>query len=135
MRQRYGLSPGDKMENLGVNAAVWRIFVSVTLQAAVHRGKDYSENLRSIKNQSMRSLKQLFHVNGKLNQEEITSIPVIDWQQQMWQRTTLLTDKQFILRLQNLSFLIQCCGWAASVKIPSEHGKRRVILVYGITSI
>ena len=83
------------MENLDVNAASWGIFMSVTLQATVHLGKDYSENLRSIRNQSMRSLKQLFQVTGKLitDQMEITSIPVIDWQQQMWQRTTLLTDK------------------------------------------
>ena len=43
----------------------------------------------------MRSLKQLIQVTGKLitDQTEITSIPVIDWQQQMWQRTTLLADK------------------------------------------
>ena len=27
------------------------------------------------------------------DQKEITGFPVIDWQQQMWQRTTLLTDK------------------------------------------
>ena len=40
-------------------------------------------------------IEQLFQVAGKLvrDQTEITSIPVIGWQQQMWQRTTLLTDK------------------------------------------
>ena len=54
------------MEHLDVNAAIWRILMSSTLQAAVHLGKDCSENLRSIKKQSMRSLKQLFHVTGKL---------------------------------------------------------------------
>ena len=50
VRQRYGLSPGDKRAKLDVNAAIWRIFMSVTLQTAVHIGKDRSEILRSIKN-------------------------------------------------------------------------------------
>ena len=65
--------------------------MSVAVQAAVH----YSENLRPTRNQSMRSLKQLFQVTGKLitDQTEITNIPVIEWQQQIWLRTTLLPDK------------------------------------------
>ena len=85
------------MENLEVNAAIWETFMSVTLQAAVHLGKDYSENLRSVKSQTKRSLKQLFHVAGELttDQKEIAGIPVIVWQLLMWQRTTLLTDKAF----------------------------------------
>ena len=32
------------MKNLDVNAAIWCIFLSVTLQAAVHLGKDFLEN-------------------------------------------------------------------------------------------
>ena len=44
VRQRYGLSPRDKMKNLDVNAAIWGIFMSVTLQAAVHLGTDKTEN-------------------------------------------------------------------------------------------
>ena len=39
------------MEHLDVNAAIWRVFMSVTVEAAVHLGQDYSETLRSIKNQ------------------------------------------------------------------------------------
>ena len=50
VRQRYGLSPGDKRAKLDVNAAIWRVFMFVTLQTAVHLGKDRSEILRSIKN-------------------------------------------------------------------------------------
>ena len=66
VRQRCGLKPGDTMENLDVNAAICGIFMSVTLRAAGHLGKDYSEKLRSIKNQPKRSLKQLFHATEKL---------------------------------------------------------------------
>ena len=54
------------MENLDVNAAMWGIFMSVTLQAAVHLGKDYTENLRSTKSQSKKSLRQLFQVTRML---------------------------------------------------------------------
>ena len=42
VRQRYGLSPGDTMENLDVNAVIWGTVMSVTLQAAVDLGRDYS---------------------------------------------------------------------------------------------
>ena len=43
-RQRYGLFPMDQMKHLDVNTAIWGIFMSVTLQAAVHLGKDDTEN-------------------------------------------------------------------------------------------
>ena len=35
------------MKDFDVNTAMWRIFMSVTLQVAVLLGKDYAENLRS----------------------------------------------------------------------------------------
>ena len=66
VRQRYGRKPGDKMENLDVNTILWRMFRSVTLQAAAHLGYEYAENLHSIKNQPKRTLKQLFNVTEKL---------------------------------------------------------------------
>ena len=66
VRQRYGLSPTDQMKNFDVNTAIWCILVSFTFQAAVHLGKDYTENLRSTKNQSKKSLRQLFHVTERL---------------------------------------------------------------------
>ena len=46
VRQRYGLSPTDQMEDFDVNTAIQQcgvFFMSVTLQAAVHLGKDYTE--------------------------------------------------------------------------------------------
>ena len=51
VRQRYGRSPTDQMKDFDVTKAKWCIFVSVTLQAAIHLGKDYTESLRSTKNQ------------------------------------------------------------------------------------
>ena len=95
MWQRYCLSPRDPKKNLDVNAAIWCIFLSVTLQVAVHHGTDYMENLRSTKNQSKKFLRQLFQVTGRLitDHAEITGLTTIDWQQPVWRETALLTDR------------------------------------------
>ena len=53
LRKRYGLSPTDQMKGFNVNTAVGCIFMSVTFQAAVHLGKDYTENLRSSKKRNL----------------------------------------------------------------------------------
>ena len=57
LRQTYGRKPGHRMEDLDVNTILWTMFMSVTLQAAVHLGNDYAENLLSIKNQPLRTQK------------------------------------------------------------------------------
>ena len=44
VRQRYGVSPRNQMKNLDMNTAIWDIFMSVTLLAALHLRKDYTEN-------------------------------------------------------------------------------------------
>ena len=96
VRQRYGLSPVDQMKDLDVNTAICGIFMSVTLQAAVHLGEDYTENLRCSKNQPKKSLRQFFfQVTERLttDQTEITGLTTIDWQQPMWRETNLPTDR------------------------------------------
>ena len=95
VRHRCGLSPRDEMKNLDVTAAIWGTFLSVSLRAAVHLGRDFSANLRSTKNQQKKSWRQLFQVTQKLitDQTEITGITTTDWRQRMWRETTLLTDR------------------------------------------
>ena len=84
-------------KTLDLNAAIWGIFMSVTLQAAGHVGTDYTEIFRSARNQSKKSFRQLFQVTRKLitDRTEITGLTTIDWQQLMLREreTTLLTDK------------------------------------------
>ena len=58
VRQRYGRKPRDKMKDIDAKAIIWGMFMSVTLQAAVHLGNDYAENEHSIENQPKRTLKQ-----------------------------------------------------------------------------
>ena len=76
------------------NTAMLGIFMSVTLQAAVHLGKDYTENLRFTKNQLLKSVKQFFQVTEKLikNQTEISGLTTIDYGQPTWRLATPLCD-------------------------------------------
>ena len=48
--------PTDEMKDLDVNTAIWSTFMSVTLQAAIHLGPDYSMNFRSVKISSSKSV-------------------------------------------------------------------------------
>ena len=64
VRQTYGRSPTDDLNDLDVNTVVWCIFMSVTLQAAVHLGQDYSGNLRSTKNQPLKSVSYFKRLRG-----------------------------------------------------------------------
>ena len=86
----YGWSERPRCEHS------YRVFLkSVTLQAAVHLGQDYTGHLRSIKNQPFKSVRQLFQTTERLitDQMEITGLSTIDWKQPMWRETTLLCDR------------------------------------------
>ena len=48
-RQQLKRKPEDKMEDLDVNTWIWRMFIIVTQQAAVHLGNDYLDNLHANK--------------------------------------------------------------------------------------
>ena len=89
VRRTYSRSPTDQIEDFDENTAMWRISMSVTLR------QDYSENLRSTKNQPLKSVKQLFQMIERLStdQAEITGLTTIDWKQLMWKEATLLIDR------------------------------------------
>ena len=44
VRQVYGRSPTDDLDDFNENNAFWSIFINVALQAAVHLGRDHMEN-------------------------------------------------------------------------------------------
>ena len=95
IRKTFDRKPTDDLMDLDVNTATWRRSMFVTLQAAVHLGQDYSQNLRSITNQPLEYVKQLFRTTEKLikDQVEITSLSTIDWSQPMWRQSSLLCDR------------------------------------------
>ena len=133
VRQRFVLSPTDEMKNLDVNTALWSIFMSVTLQAAVHLEKDYTENLRSIKNQPKKSLRQLFQVTERFitDQTEVTGLTTIDWQQPMWRETTLLIDRavQFATaRTYVFSDSVLCLGGISDEPVKAWESRIKCLL-------
>ena len=69
--------------------------MNVTLQAAVHLGQDYMENLRFTKNQLLKSVKELFLMNATLikDQKEVIGLTTIDYKQPTWRSTTRVCDK------------------------------------------
>ena len=95
MRQQLKRKPQDNMEELDVNTLIWGMFMIVTQQAAVHLGNVYFDNLHSTTNQPQRTVKQMFEVTSKLVREQtaIQGISLIDWQENSWKMTTLLTDR------------------------------------------
>ena len=108
VRQTYGRSPTDDLNDLDVNNTKWCIFMNVTLQAAVHLGRDSLENLRfTKKNQFLKSVKQLFQVTERLikDRTEISGLTTIDYEQLTWRSTTLLCDKAVEITNANTSVL------------------------------
>ena len=69
--------------------------MNVTLQAAVHPGREFLENLRFTKNQLLKSVKQLVQVTERLikDQTEISGLTTLDYEQLTWRSTTLFCDK------------------------------------------
>ena len=50
LQQKMVYNPENEMLDIDVNALMWRMFTSATMDAAVHLGEDYEENLRSTRN-------------------------------------------------------------------------------------
>ena len=94
-RKTHDRGSKDEMEDLNVNAAIGRMFMNTTLQAAVHLGQDYDQNLRFVKNHFWSSLKKLFKETEKLikNQTEIIGVSRVDDEEHTWIATSLLCDR------------------------------------------
>ena len=92
VRNIFDRKPTDNLKDFDVNTANWGIFMSVTLQAAVHLARVYSLSLRSVKNQSSKTVEQLFRTTEKLikEQTEITGLSTINWDQLTWRESSLL---------------------------------------------
>ena len=68
--------------------------MNTTLQATVHLGQDYDQNLRFFKNHFWSSSKKLFRETEKLikSRKEITRVSMIDYEDYTWSATSLLCD-------------------------------------------
>ena len=99
------------MDDLEVNMAIWCIFMTATLRAAIHLGQDYEANLPYVKSNQWNSVGQLFREIGKLisDQNEITGIRTIEFQDAPWMSTSLIVRKGLsVHQLQSLRLLRLC---------------------------
>ena len=70
------------------------------IQSSIFMGKEYSENLRSIKNTgNILTLKQMFDISEKLivgQSDEIYGVTPINWEDPSWKQLTLVSDEEVI---------------------------------------
>ena len=76
-QKRFSMNVTDEKHSV-----IWRMFISVTLESAVFMGKNYSNNVHSIKNTKDLTMKQMFDISSKLvsDQDEIHGVKIIDWE-------------------------------------------------------
>ena len=78
------------MQDNDKRSMIWGMFMSSTLEASVFMGKNYSDNLHSIKNTGQNlTLKQMFEISEKLILElsdEIFGVSQISWENSPWKQ-------------------------------------------------
>ena len=67
LRKMLNRSPEDPVQDIEKRSMIWRMFTSSTVEASVFMGKNYSDNLHSIKNTGKDlTMKQMFDISEKL---------------------------------------------------------------------
>ena len=70
--------------------------MSTTMEAAVHLGQNYTDNLEVHRNTNFEELQNLFDITQRLilhHQAEILNVSPIDWTAPSWTRSTLTHDQ------------------------------------------
>ena len=83
VRKRQKQYSKDATKDSDKHSVIWGMFMSSTLQASVFMGKNYSDNLHSIKNTEDLTMKQMFDISEKLISEqsdEIHGVKTINWE-------------------------------------------------------
>ena len=89
----------DAIQNSNKHSVICGMFMSSRLQASVFMGKNYSDNLHSIKNTEDLTMKQMFDKSEKLITEqtdEIYGINKINWEDSLWKYLSLVGDEEVI---------------------------------------
>ena len=99
VRKMQGQFPKDAMQDNRKHSVIWRMFMSLTLESAAFMGKNYSDNLHSIKNTEDLTMKQMFDISGKLiaeQSDEIYGVNTISWGDSSWKHLSLIGDEEVI---------------------------------------
>ena len=100
LRKMLNRFPEDPMQNIDKRSVIYRIFMSSTVEASVFMGKNYSDNLHSIKHRVENlTEKQMFDISEKLITEqsgEIFGVTPINWEDSSWKQLSLVSDEEVI---------------------------------------
>ena len=100
LRKMLDRSPEDSMQDLDKHSVIWRMFMSSTVEASVVMGKNFSDNLHSIKNtREIFTLQQMFEISEQLileQSDEILGVSQISWESSPWKHLSLFNDEEVI---------------------------------------
>ena len=99
VRKRQKQSSKDAVQDSDKHSVIWRMFMSSTMQASIFTGKNYLENLHSIKNTEDLTMKQMLNLSQKLVSEqsdEIYGVKTINWENSSWKYLSMIGDEEVI---------------------------------------
>ena len=100
LRKILDHSSKDAMQDSNKHSLIWGMFMSSTLETSFFMGKEYSENLHSIKNtENDVTLKQMFDIFEKLivgQSDEIYGVTPTNWEDSSWKQLSLVNDEEVI---------------------------------------
>ena len=98
VRKRQRRSSMNVTENEEKHSMIWGMFMCVTLESAVFMGKNYLDNCYYITITKDLTLKQMFDISARLvsEQDEISGVKTIDWEDYSWKYLSLIGDEQAI---------------------------------------
>ena len=100
LRKMLHRSPEDSMQDIDKRSMIWRKFMSLTVEASVFMGKNYSDKLYSIKNTGENlTLKQMFEISEQLileQSDDIFGVAQISLESSPWKQLSLVNLEQVI---------------------------------------
>ena len=100
VRAMLNRSRGNELGRVESHSLTWRSFVTSSMHAAIFLGKDYSENLRSVRNTEKKpNIQMLFDVTQKFTREqklEISGVSELSWRTSTWEKLVLADDEEVI---------------------------------------
>ena len=93
-QKRISNVTGDGEEH----SIIWGMFMAVTMESATLMGKNYLNNCHSIVNTTDLTLKLMFDISTRLvsEQEEISGLETIGWENHSWKCMSLIGDERII---------------------------------------
>ena len=124
LRKMLNRSPEDLMQDIDKRSMIWGMFMSSTLEASVFMGKNYSDNLHSIKNTGENlTLKKMFEISEQLileQSDEIFGVSQISLESSPRKQSSLVNDEEVIslshAKVYVFSDSVLCLGKVNRVK-------------------